>query len=61
MTTMTAYAHGVPSWIDLATPDPTGAKAFYGALFGWHFDDQPTDNDGATTRWPTSTGRPRPA
>ena len=25
MTTMTAYAHGVPSWIDLATPDPTGA------------------------------------
>ena len=42
MTTMTAYAHGVPSWIDLATPDPTGAKAFYGALFGWHFDDQPT-------------------
>lgn len=47
MTTMTAYAHGVPSWIDLATPDPTSAKAFYGALFGWHFDDQPTDNDGS--------------
>ena len=46
MTTMTSYAHGVPSWIDLATPDPTVAKAFYGELFGWHYDDQPTDSDG---------------
>jgi len=25
MTTMTSYAHGVPSWIDLATPDPAVA------------------------------------
>jgi len=25
--------HGV--WIELATPDPDGAIAFYGALFGW--------------------------
>lgn len=25
--------HGV--WIELATPDPEGAFAFYGALFGW--------------------------
>jgi predicted enzyme related to lactoylglutathione lyase len=47
MTTMTSYAHGVPSWIDLATPDPAISKKFYGALFGWHYDDQPTDNDGA--------------
>ncbi len=46
MTTMTSYAHGVPSWIDLATPDPAAAKEFYGALFGWHYDDQPTDTDG---------------
>ena len=43
MTTMTSYAHGVPSWIDLATPDPAGAKEFYAALFGWNYDDQPTD------------------
>ena len=25
--------HGV--WVELATPDPAGAFAFYGALFGW--------------------------
>ena len=25
MTTMTSYAHDVPSWIDLATPDPAVA------------------------------------
>lgn len=27
------FGHGV--WIELATPDPDGAFAFYGALFGW--------------------------
>jgi len=47
MTTMTSYPNGVPSWIDLATPDPAASKAFYGALFGWDYDDQPTDQDGA--------------
>lgn len=29
------YEHGVPSWCDLQTPDLEGAKAFYGAVFGW--------------------------
>lgn len=27
------FGHGV--WIELATPDPDGAFAFYGGLFGW--------------------------
>jgi predicted enzyme related to lactoylglutathione lyase len=49
MTTMTSYAHGVPSWIDLATPDPAASKAFYNSLFGWEYDDQPTDQGGAYT------------
>ncbi len=26
---------GVPCWFDLSTSDPAGARAFYGALFGW--------------------------
>jgi uncharacterized protein len=26
-------------WADLVTPDLAGAKRFYGALFGWTFDD----------------------
>jgi uncharacterized protein len=28
-------APGVPSWVDLATPDLEGTRAFYSALFGW--------------------------
>ncbi len=36
-----SYAEGTPSWVDLQTPDQDAAKSFYGALFGWKFDDQP--------------------
>ncbi|MFJ2651458.1 VOC family protein [Streptomyces sp. NPDC087420] len=28
---------GTPTWIDLAVADLEGAKAFYGAVFGWDF------------------------
>ena len=41
MPVVTSHAPGVPSYTDLATPDPAAAKAFYGALFGWEFDDRP--------------------
>ena len=34
-----SYEHGVPNWIDIGTPDIAGTKAFYGALFGWEFED----------------------
>jgi hypothetical protein len=37
----TSYAQGTPSWVDLQSHDQEGAKAFYGGLFGWQFDDQP--------------------
>jgi len=37
------YPNGFPGWIDLQTPDPDGAKAFYGELFGWVAEDVPTD------------------
>lgn len=30
---------GVPNWVDLTTPDPQAAQDFYGALFGWSFED----------------------
>ena len=39
----TSYAHGTPSWTDLSTTDVAGAKAFYGGVFGWEAQDQPTD------------------
>src|SRR4051794_4613526 len=32
---MTDYAHGTPSWVDLATKDPEGSERFYTGLFGW--------------------------
>ena len=35
-----ASAHGTPGWIDLSTDDVEGAKAFYGGLFGWSWEDQ---------------------
>jgi predicted enzyme related to lactoylglutathione lyase len=33
-----SYAPGTPSWVDLTTSDPEGARRFYGGLFGWDFD-----------------------
>jgi predicted enzyme related to lactoylglutathione lyase len=33
------YPEGTFCWIDLGTTDVAGAKAFYGALFGWEFAD----------------------
>jgi len=38
----TSYAEGTPNWVDLQTTDQAAAKSFYGALFGWSFEDQPT-------------------
>ena len=37
----TSYTPGTFSWVDLNTDDPDGAKAFYGALFGWDYEDIP--------------------
>ena len=37
----TSYAPGTFSWVDLGTSDADGAKAFYGALLGWQFEDLP--------------------
>lgn len=46
MTVMTSYPPGVPSWIDLATPDPEAAKGFYAELFGWEYSEEATDQPG---------------
>jgi uncharacterized protein len=39
------YAPGTPSWVDLATSDQAAAKSFYGALFGWSYNDLPVDDN----------------
>jgi uncharacterized protein len=59
MTTHDTYAQGTPCWADLQTTDQEGAKAFYGGLFGWSFDDQPTPQ-GLRTRWAGSTAGASP-
>jgi predicted enzyme related to lactoylglutathione lyase len=49
MAIRTSYAQGVPSWVDLATSDAEGARAFYGALFGWDFEVNPDPDTGNYT------------
>jgi hypothetical protein len=43
---MTDYEHGVPSWVDIGTPDLPAAKAFYGGLFGWEIPEGPPETGG---------------
>ena len=43
---MESYEHGVPSWVDLGTPDLEKATAFYGGLFGWDVKVGPPEAGG---------------
>jgi predicted enzyme related to lactoylglutathione lyase len=43
---MDRYEPGVPSWVDLGSPDPAGAAEFYGALFGWDAPEGPPEAGG---------------
>jgi predicted enzyme related to lactoylglutathione lyase len=40
------YEPGTFSWVDLATTDGAAAKAFYGGLFGWDFEDNDVPGGG---------------
>ncbi|GAA2248984.1 VOC family protein [Herbiconiux moechotypicola] len=33
------YPRGVSCWVDTEQPDPVAASGFYGALFGWEFEN----------------------
>ncbi len=45
----TRYEPGTFSWVDLSTSDADGAKAFYGGLFGWEFEDSEIPGGGVYT------------
>ena len=45
----TSYEPGTFCWVDLATTDPKGAKAFYSGLFGWDLEDMPAGDAGTYT------------
>lgn len=44
MADRTSHAPGTFCWTDLATSDVASARYFYGALFGWTFEDLPASN-----------------
>lgn len=41
-----SYVQGMPSYVELVTPDQAAAKEFYGRLFGWELEDVPMGDDG---------------
>jgi uncharacterized protein len=41
----TSHPPGTFSWAELVTTDADSAKAFYTALLGWDYDDQPVGDD----------------
>lgn len=50
MTTYTqAKPAGTPTWVDVVTPDPDAARAFYHAVFGWEYDIGGPEFGGYTT------------
>jgi predicted enzyme related to lactoylglutathione lyase len=40
------YDDGVPSWVDMGSPDLAQAKAFYGGLLGWDCPEGPPEAGG---------------
>ncbi len=40
MVEFSTHAPGVPSWVDLMSPDVDSSKAFYQSLFGWDAEDR---------------------
>jgi predicted enzyme related to lactoylglutathione lyase len=57
MTERTEYSHGTPSWVDLMTTDVAAAKEFYGGLFGWSYEDNPTDQEGVVYTMAAKSGK----
>ena len=49
MVIMESYPQGAPCYIELITPDPVAAKAFYGGLLGWEMDDHDLGEAGIYT------------
>jgi len=48
---------GAVGWNELETRDPAAAKAFYGAVFGWHGEDLDMGPMGTYVEWQTDGNR----
>jgi uncharacterized protein len=44
-----SYEPGRPCWVDLATSDPDAARSFYGEMFGWETQFNPSPEAGGYT------------
>ncbi|WP_062210393.1 VOC family protein [Streptomyces sp. NBRC 109706] len=40
---MSEFPEGLPCWADVTLPDLEAGKSFYGALFGWTFEEGPEE------------------
>jgi uncharacterized protein len=49
MSERTEYPHGVPNWTTCLTRDVAAAMRFYGAVFGWTFEDNDMGEAGTYT------------
>ena len=45
------FPAGVPAWIESRQPDVDAALAFYGALFGWQFDERTLGGGRTSATW----------
>lgn len=54
----TTYRHGTPSWVDLASPDLSASKDFYGTILGWDYDDRDNDQPGVSYTMALLDGKP---
>ena len=41
-----SYENGIPSWVDVSSPDVPAAIAFYSGLFGWDVEQGPPEAGG---------------
>jgi predicted enzyme related to lactoylglutathione lyase len=53
----TGYAHGTPSWVDLAAADVGAAASFYKEVFGWDATEVPTGDQPGTYMMFTKNGK----
>jgi uncharacterized protein len=57
MAEMSEYAPGVPSWVDLGTPDIEKTVAFYEGVFGWQIPESENAEETGGYRVALSNGR----
>src|SRR5687768_3445474 len=48
---MTTFAHGVPSWVDVPSPDVEASISFYESLLGWKAGERGAAEVGGYTQF----------